>query len=85
VDDTTKQRIEEAVNSKEIEAEADNIIFPWDYLFDRIMEVAGSPILDEDERSRLRRDLRDWWKNGNLYHQEPGAEWKLGDPDFWDN
>ncbi len=85
MDDEVKKRIEEAVNSKEIEEEANHIEYPFDYLYDRIKEIAGSPTLTEDEEDRLHRDLRDWWKNGNLYRQEPDTAWQLGDPDFWEN
>lgn len=83
---TNFSEIEDLVNSEELEAFARDR--NWDEIWAYIeARVSGHP---KEFYERLERDLRDWWKNGNLYHWKEGetnafgmTKWEFGDPDFW--
>lgn len=72
--------LEEAVNTTEYTEAQD-----WPEIFDdivaRAVEKLGHP-LEEAFLETLNRDLRDWWKNGNLV-ADPDFPWTFGEYDFW--
>jgi hypothetical protein len=90
--DETKKWIEEFVNSFELEMVADDA--PWDeyiwpYIERRIKERTVPDCPTADQMHTLYQDLRDWWKNGNMYHWGEGehnnfgmGRWRMGDEDF---
>ena len=92
IDPGVVEVIEEFVNSYEIEMVAEDAPWSdyiWPYIEYRIKEDIPPDALTENNWQTLHDDLRDWWKNGNLYHWEEDesnafgmGRWRLGDPDF---
>jgi len=88
MDQKQKKIIENFVNSPAAVEIVENR-WDWDALHSALKPLLNS-LLTPEEEQHLHDDLRDWWKNGNFYHWEPGEvnpfgmeRWRLNDPDFW--
>ena len=87
------KEIEAVVNSQEavdLVATIPQFTEGW-YLLLHLIERRIEEDIHPDDQERLRKDLRDWWKQGNfrVWGEDEKEElfgvgkWEFGDPDFW--